>query len=162
MRQNRFFMRPGSYRLKDIAFQFAANCVFGSIPTVFLLLFRIHLSQSAMVRDLIVGSVFANAISFPAGLVIPRLYPTITRRGPVGEWTTVLLALVVLGVLGCFLGTTFLALVGFLPWSSFWVNVRFNLSLCLLITLAAGSVATAFGRMQGRLHHQEMERQKAL
>jgi sensor histidine kinase YesM len=138
------------------------NCVGGAIPAAFLLLIGMGLSRADLLRSLIGGIVFANAIGLPANYLIPRLYPRVAARGPVREWTGVTLALMGLAVAGCLIGTAAIAALGMFPWAEYWNVASHNFVICIFITLAFGLVATAFGRMQGRLHKQELERQRAI
>ena len=155
-------MRPGSYRLKDFLVQLAANCAAGAIPAGFMFLLGSGISGRVLLQSAIVGAVFANSIGFPARIVIPRLYPGVARRGPASEWTAVTLVLIALAFIGCLVGTTAMAALGMFPWSRYAIVARGNLLLCIFITLAFGLVMTAFNRMRGRLHHQELERERAL
>ncbi len=147
-------------RLKTFAIQLAVNCVGGAIPAAFLLLIGIR--NIDVLRSLIVGVVFANAIGFPASFVIPRLYPGIARRGAAREWTTVILVLVGLAIIGCFVGTAVIAAMGMFPRSQYWIVARSNLAICIFIALGFGLVMTSFSRMRGQLHRQELERQRAI
>src|SRR6266700_1122806 len=155
-------MRNCRYGPKEILTCLAVNCVAGVIPTVFLFLLNFPISRKAALNSIVIGAVFANSIGFPARFVIPRLYPGVARRGPVWEWIAVALTLVGLGLIGCLLGMVVLTLLGFLTWSSFWKDAQGNLLLCVIITLAFGLVITAFSRLQGRIHQQELERERAL
>lgn len=155
-------MQAHSYRLKDFLPQLAVNCVAGAIPAVFLLLLGIPLQREEVLRSALIGMVFANSIGFPARFVIPRLYPAVGRRGPVLEWIEVALTLTGLGVVGCVVATFFLGLLGFVSWSVFWIGVRRNVLICVLITLGFGLVVTAFSRMRGRLEKEELARERAL
>ena len=147
-------------RLPDLAMQLAVNCVAGAIPAAFLLLFGMR--REAVLNGVLIGVVFANSIGFPARFVIPRLYPAVARRGPVWEWIGVALALAALGIAGCLLGTAVLGLLRVLPWSAFWRDMRGNMLLCVLITLAFGLVITAFSRLRGRLDREELAHERAL
>jgi sensor histidine kinase YesM len=150
------------YHLKDFAIQLLVNSVAGAIPAAFLLLTGVILSQRVLLQSVVIGVIFANSIGLPARFVIPRLYPAIGRRGPAYEWTAVTLALIGLAVVGCLLGTAAIAALGMFRWSRYWFAARENLAICIFITLAFGLVTTVFARMQGRLHRQEMERQRAV
>jgi LytS/YehU family sensor histidine kinase len=70
--------------------------------------------------------------------------------------------LIVLAVIGCLIGTAAIAALGMFPWPEYWTVARHDFAICIFITLAFGLVSTAFGRMQGRLHQQELERQRAI
>jgi sensor histidine kinase YesM len=155
-------MRACKYGPKDFLVQLAVNCVAGAIPAAFLLLIDAGVSRGDLRRSIVIGMVFANSIAFPARFLIPRLYPRVARRGQVRDWTAVTLTLVAFALLGCLGGTVVLALLGFFPWPAYWNVARHNLLLCIFITLAFGLVTTAFSRMQGRLHQQELERERAL
>jgi len=150
------------YNLKNFAIQLAVNCVAGSIPAAFLLMIEGNLSRVVLLKSLMIGIIFSNAIGFPARFLIPRLYPAIANRGAAREWASVTLVLIALAIVGCLVGTAAIAAIGIFPWSKYWVAARGNLALCIFITLASGLVVTAFSRMRGRLHQQEMERQRAL
>lgn len=153
---------PRPYRLRRFLMQLLVNCAAGAIPGAFLLLIGVHATRLDLLRSFVVGAVFANAIGFPADFVIPRLYPRICRLGPVWEWTAVTAVLAALAVVGCLVGTAAIAALGIFPWPQYWRVARGNLLVCIFIALAFGLVATAFGRMRGRLHQQEMERQRAV
>ena len=155
-------MSPRPYTGKDFITQLAVNCVAGLLPAAFLLLLGIELRRGAIFDSAVVGMVFANSIGFPARLLITKLYPAVARRGPVWEWLGVGLALVGVGVTGCFIGTALLALMRFLPWTAYMRGVRANLLLCILITLGFGLVVTAFSRMRGRLDQEELARERAM
>ena len=150
------------YRLKNFAIQLAVNCVAGSIPAAFLLMIDGNISRVVLLKSLMIGIIFSNAIGFPARFMIPRLYPGIARRGAAWEWTSITLVLIALAIIGCLVGTAAIAAIGIFPWSKYWVAARGNLALCIFITLATGLVVTAFSRMRGRLHKQELEHQRAL
>jgi sensor histidine kinase YesM len=153
---------PGRpYRPRDFLLQLAVNCAAGAVPAAFVLLLGIPLRRQAVLDSAIVGVVFANSIGFPARFAIMKLYPAITRRGPVFEWVAVALALLGLGVAGCFLGSALLALAGFFPWSAYAMAIRRNLVPCVLITLALGLVITSFSRLRGRLDREELARERA-
>src|ERR1700687_2915583 len=64
-------------RLKSFAIQWAVNCVAGSIPAAFLLMIDGNISRVVLLKSLIIGTIFSNAIGFPARFMIPRLYPGI-------------------------------------------------------------------------------------
>jgi len=151
---------PCPNRLKSFAIQLAVNCLAGAIPAAFLVLVGIR--NVDVVRSLVVGAVFANAIGFPASFVIPRLYPWVAGRGPVREWTIITLVLIGLAIVGCLVGTAAIAAIGIFPWSQYWVSARSDFTICIFITLAFGLVMTVFSRMQRRLHQQELERQRAI
>jgi sensor histidine kinase YesM len=148
--------------LKNLARVVAVNCVAGAIPAAFLLMIDSRVSRVDVLHSLIAGVVFANAIGLPANYLIPRLYPRIARRGTVHEWTGVTLVLSGLAIIGCLVGTAAIAALGMFPWSEYWIVARHNFVICIFITLAFGLVFTAFGRMQGQLHQQELERQRAV
>jgi len=153
---------PCPSRLKSFAIQLAVNCVAGSIPAAFLLMIDGNIGRGVLLRSLMIGIIFSNAIGFPARFFIPHLYPGIARRGAAREWTSITLVLIGLAITGCLVGTAAIAAIGIFPWSKYWIAVRGNLALCIFITLATGLVVTAFSRMRGRLHRQELERQRAL
>ena len=148
--------------LKNLARVVAVNCVGGAIPAAFLLMIDSHVNRADVLESLIAGAVFANAIGLPANYLIPRLYPRIARRGTAREWTGITLVLIGLAVIGCLIGTAAIAALGMFPWPEYWTVARHNFVICIFITLAFGLVFTAFGRMQGRLHQQELERQRAV
>lgn len=152
----------GKFTWKDFGTQFMVNCVAGVLPAAFLLLLGMDLRPGAIFNSVIIGVVFSNSIGFPARFAIPKLYPAIARRGPVWEWLGVGLALAVLGAVGCFIGTALLAAMQFLPWSAYARVARGNFMLCILITLGAGLVITAFSRLRGRLDSEELARERAL
>jgi len=122
----------------------------------------VGLTRAALLQSAAVGMIFANAIGFPASFVIPRLYPRVARRGPLHEWTVVTLVLAGLAVVGCFVGTAAIMALGMSAWTKYWRVAVGNLPLCIFITLAVGLVLTQFNRMRGRLHRQELERQRAV
>jgi len=140
----------------------AVNCVGGAIPAAFLLMIDSRVSRADVLQSLIAGAVFANAIGLPANYLIPSLYPRVAARGPVREWTGITLVLIGLAVIGCLIGTAAIAALGMFPWPEYWIVARHNFVICIFITLAFGLVFTAFGRMQGQLHQQELERQRAV
>lgn len=140
----------------------AVNCVAGAIPAAFLLMIDSHVSGADVRESLIGGTIFANAIGIPCNFLLPRLYPNVARRGIAREWASVTLALIVLAVIGCLIGTAAIAALGMFPWRAYWTVARHDFAICIFITLAFGLVSTAFGRMQGRLHEQELERQRAV
>ncbi len=140
----------------------AVNCVGGAIPAAFLLMIDSHVSGADVLESLIGGAIFANAIGLPANYLMPRLYPRAARRGTLREWAGVTLALIGLAVIGCLIGTAAIAALGMFPRPEYWIVARQNFAICIFITLAFGLVFTAFGRMQGRLHEQELERQRAI
>src|SRR5437588_7144900 len=109
-------MRPCKNGPKDFRRQLAVNCVVGAIPAACLLLIDAGVGRGDLRRSVVIGMVFANSIAFPARFLIPRLYPSVARRGQVGEWTAVTLTLVAFAFLGCLAGTVVLALLGFFPW----------------------------------------------
>ena len=148
--------------LKNLTRVVAVNCVGGAIPAAFLLMIDSHVSRANVLQSLIAGAVFANAIGLPANYLIPRLYPRMARRGTVREWTGITLVLSGLAIIGCLIGTAGIAALGLFPWSEYWIVARHNFVICIFITLAFGLVFTAFGRMQGQLHRQELERQRAV
>ncbi len=150
------------YRLKDFAIQVVVNSLAGAIPAAFLLLTGVGVSQRVVLQSVVIGTVFANSIGLPARFAIPRLYPAIARRGPAREWTAVTLALIVLAVFGCLVGTAAMAALGLFRWPRYWIVARNNLAICIFITLALGLIVTAFARIKSRLHRQEMERQRAV
>jgi uncharacterized membrane protein len=63
----------------------AVNCVAGSIPAAFLLMIDGNIGRVVLLKSLMIGIIFSNAIGFPARFVIPRLYPGIARRGLPGN-----------------------------------------------------------------------------
>lgn len=140
----------------------AVNCVGGAIPAAFLLMMGSGVTRADLLHSLIGGAVFANAIGLPCNYLLPRLYPRVAQPGTVREWTSVTLTLIVLAVIGCLIGTAAIAALGMFPWPEYWIVARHNFVICIFITLAFGLVATAFGRMQSRLHQQELERQRAI
>jgi two-component system sensor histidine kinase AlgZ len=148
--------------LKTLVRVVAVNCVAGAIPAAFQLMIDSRVSRVEVLHSLIAGAVFANAIGLPAHYLMPRLYPRIASRGPVREWAGVTLVLVGLAIIGCLAGTAAIAGLGMFPWAEYWIVARHNFVICIFITLAFGLVFTAFGRMQGQLHHQELERQRAV
>ena len=148
--------------LKTLVRVVAVNCVGGAIPAAFLLLIASQVSRADVLHTLVAGAIFANAIGLPAHYLIPSLYPRIASRGPVREWTGVTLVLIGLAIIGCLVGTAAIAGLGMFPWPQYWMVARHNFVICIFITLAFGLVFTAFGRMQGRLHQQELERQRAV
>jgi len=148
--------------LKNLARVVAVNCVAGAIPAAFLLMIDPRVSNANVLQSLISGAVFANAIGIPCNYLLPRLFPRLARRGAVREWTSVTLVLIVLAVVGCLIGTAAIAALGMFPWPQYWTVARHDFAICIFITLAFGLVSTAFGRMQGQLHRQELERQRAV
>jgi sensor histidine kinase YesM len=150
------------HRLRSFLLQVAVNCVAGAIPAAFLLLLGMPLKREAILNSLAIGVVFANSIGIPASFAIQRMYPAVARRGPVFEWTSVSLALTGLGILGCLIGTVLLGLLRIFHWSGLWIDLRGNMLLCVLITLAFGLVITAFSRLRGRLDQEELARERAL
>jgi sensor histidine kinase YesM len=148
--------------LKTLARVVAVNCVGGSIPAAFLFMMEPRVSRADVVQSLIAGAIFANAIGIPCNYLLPRLYPYVARRGTVREWAGVTLLLIGLAVIGCLIGTAALAALGMFRWPEYWTVARHDFAICIFITLAFGLVSTAFGRMQGRLHQQELERQRAV
>ncbi len=140
----------------------AVNCVAGAIPAAFLLMIDSRVTRADLLQSLIAGAVFANAIGIPCNYLTPRLYPRIASRGTAREWTGITLVLIGLAVIGCLIGTAAIAALGMFPWPEYWIVARHNFVICIFITLAFGLVATAFGRMQGQLHQQELERQRAI
>lgn len=148
--------------LKNFLRVVAVNCVGGAIPAAFLVMIDSHVSRANVLQSLIAGGVFANAIGLPANYLIPSLYPRIASRGATREWAGVTLVLIGLAIIGCLVGTAAIAALGMFPWPEYWTVARHNFVICIFITLAFGLVFTAFGRMQGRLHHQELERQRAV
>jgi two-component system, LytTR family, sensor histidine kinase AlgZ len=148
--------------LKNFARVVAVNCVGGAIPAAFLLMIDSRVSRADVLESLIAGAVFANAIGLPANYLIPSLYPRVAARGPVREWSGITLVLIGLAVIGCLIGTAVIAALGMFPWPEYWIVARHNFVICIFITLAFGLVFTAFGRMQGQLHQQALERQRAV
>src|SRR5258708_26280169 len=148
--------------LKNLARVVAVNCVAGAIPAAFQLMIDSRVSRVDVLHSLIAGAVFANAIGLPAHYLMPRLYPRIASRGWAREWAGVTLVLVGLAIIGCLAGTAAIAALGMFPWPEYWIVARHNFVICVFITLAFGLVFTAFGRMQGQLHQQELERQRVV
>jgi two-component system sensor histidine kinase AlgZ len=148
--------------LVQLARVVAVNCVAGAIPAAFLFMMGSRVSRADVMESLIAGAVFANAIGIPCNYLLPRLYPHVARGSTAREWTSVTLALIVLAVIGCLIGTAAIAALGMFPWPEYWTVARHDFAICVFITLAFGLVSTAFGRMQGRLHQQELERQRAV
>src|SRR5947209_5322749 len=95
--------------LKNLARVVAVNCVAGAIPAAFMLMIDSHVSRTEVLRSLMAGAVFANAIGIPCNYLLSRLYPHVASRGRVREWTSVTLTLVVLAVTGCLIGTAAMA-----------------------------------------------------
>lgn len=155
-------MRPSSPRLKDFLLQLAANLAAGLIPAGFLLLINPGIDRRELQRTAAIGVVFANTIGIACRFLIPRLYPGAALRGTVREWTIVTGALIGLATVGWLAGSLALGALGILPWQRFWSAAPKNLILCIFITLAFGLVSIAFGRLQGRLRQQELERERAL
>src|SRR5579864_6606671 len=121
----------------------AVNCVAGATPAAFLLMIDSHVRTADVRESLIAGMVFANAIGIPCNYLLPRLYPYVARRGTVREWTSVTLALIVLAVIGCLIGTAAIAALGMFPWREYWTVARHDFAICIFITLAFGLVSTA-------------------
>jgi two-component system sensor histidine kinase AlgZ len=99
-----------------------------------------------------VALVFSNCIGPLIALVMPYLAPAVKKRlvFPL-DWSVLIGAMVVLGVVGSVLALTILRAIGYLPPGQFVEWFYSSLRICVITTLTFGVAGTALETLRARL-----------
>jgi sensor histidine kinase YesM len=147
----------------------AVTCAGTLVTPAFVFL----LNESATAAELrwlfISSAIYANAIGFPAGWIIPRVHRRCARRGRLLKWIILILTLIAVSAIGCIAGTFLLISASSAHWAEFRHLLVASFKLCTFITLVFGFVIGIYESMQVRLaatelklRTEELERERAI
>jgi two-component system sensor histidine kinase AlgZ len=155
--------------LKSFLRILAENCVIALVPSVFLYLLYGGVPFAQLLHLAVEAFVYVNIIVLLARGTLRPLYHSVSSRGPVVQWTVVVLALTVISSLGSVLGSLILVALGLESRMVFRVVLFNSFRLSVFLTLVIGVARIVFERMHGqlenarlRLRTEELERERAV
>lgn len=139
------------------------------IPLIALVFTRAHFGWATLVDYFLPAFVYSNLISGLLFFLMPRMMPRLMRWPSRAKWLVLGVVKILVASVGTLAGVAILALLGTLPWSSYWAVFSVAVQISLLVTLTIGSASTAYHVVRFRLERanlalrtKELEEERAL